>query len=122
MEVSASGFARYRLLAPDDQTPTPYALGAGARVRRFTYGEHGDPFGALDLSGALRFSNDGLDSMNGGPSDKAVRFESELGFTYWVNQASGLRAAAQLQVDQKTFFLGGVVEGTYGLLDGVFAR
>ncbi len=121
MEVSGQGYARYRLFAPDDQ-PTPYGLGAGARVRRFTYGEHGDPFGALDLIGMLRFSSDGYDDMMGGPSDKALRFQGELGCTYWINQASGIRAAAQLQMDQGTFFLGANVQGTYGLLDGVFAR
>jgi hypothetical protein len=123
MEVSGQGYARYRLFAPDDGTPTPYSIGAGARVRRFTYGEHGDPFGALDVTGALRFSSNGDDDTGGGvASDKALRFEGELGFTYWINQASGIRAAAQLQMDQGTLFLGANLQGTYGLLDGVFAR
>lgn len=124
MEVTADGWARYRLFAPEDpQTPTPWAVGGGARVRRFTYGEHGDPFGALDVAGRLRFSSDGYDEATFNfASDKAMRFEAEAGFTYWMNQASGLRLAAELVVDQRTFFLGARLEATYGLLDAVYAR
>jgi hypothetical protein len=55
-------------------------------------------------------------------SDKTMRFEAEAGFTYWMNQASGLRLAAELALDQKTYFLGARLEGTYGLLDAVYAR
>jgi hypothetical protein len=124
MEVQFSGYARYRLFAPDDPvTPTPFSLGAGARVRRYTYGPHGDPFGALDAGAALRFSKDGFDEMASGiRSDKAVRFEATAGFTYWMNQASGIRVAAELVMDQRVYFFGARIEGTYGLLDAVYAR
>ena len=124
MEISASGYARYRLFAPDDpQTPTPWALGGGARVRRFTYGEHGDPFGALDVAGRLAFASDGYDMDTFGfDSDKTMRFEADAGFTYWMNQASGLRLSANLVVDQSTYFLGARLEMSYGLLDAIYAR
>ena len=51
-EISGTAFARLRLFAPDDQ-PSPWAVGATARLRRFTYGEHGDPFGALDVAATI---------------------------------------------------------------------
>ena len=57
-----------------------------------------------------------------GDSDTGLRLEAELGFTYWVNQASGVRLAAQFAEDAGAFYLGARLEATYGLLDGVFAR
>src|SRR6185312_12431281 len=59
LEVTGNAYARLRLFAPDGQ-PSPWAAGATARMTRFTYGEHGDPFGALDVSGGLMLSSDDL--------------------------------------------------------------
>jgi hypothetical protein len=93
-------------------------------MRRFTYGEHGDPFGALDLAGTLAFSSDGYsDAMTGGnASDKVLALEAQAGFTYWLSQASGIRLAGTLVVEQSNYFLGATLEGTYGLLDAIYAR
>jgi hypothetical protein len=116
LEVTGSGYARLRLFAPDMQ-PAPWAVGATARMTRFTYGEHGDPFGALDLGADVMLSSD--DQMN---SDKELRITGELGFSYWLNQASGLRLAAQVAEDRGALFIGAQLQATYGLLDGTFAR
>jgi hypothetical protein len=116
LELSGSAYARTRVLADMGQ-PSPWALGAIARGRRFTYGDHGDPFGAFDLQGEIGVSSDNL--MN---ADKSMRIAGTLGFTYWLNQASGIRLAAQVAEDGGALFIGGQLQGTYGLLDGVFAR
>jgi len=104
------------VLAADD-TPSPWAVGASARARRFTYGDFGDPIGTLDLTGTLAISNDDTDNTSLGFS-----LGAELGFTYWLNQASGLRLAATTAFDSGDVFVGAKLEATYGLLDGSFAR
>ena len=48
----------------DMNTPAPFTAGATARWRRFFYGEHADPTGALDLGATLGASSD--DQMNTG--------------------------------------------------------
>ena len=59
----------------------------------------------------------------GGTSDPlALRIEGEAGWTWWLNQASGLRAAANLAEDGGEIFFGASLQATYGLFDGVFAR
>jgi hypothetical protein len=116
LELSGGATARLRLFAPDDQ-PSPWALGATARARRFTYGEHGDPFGALDISAEVLLSNDDL--MN---SQTGQRITGQLGFTYWLNPASGFRLAASLGEDRGAIVFGAQLTATYGLLDGTFAR
>lgn len=123
LEVTGNATARYRLF-PGDGNPAPWAAGAYAGMRRFTYGEHGDPFGALDLRGGILVSSDAstMDPCTGFGCDKSLRIEGELGFTYWINQASGLRLAAQVAEDAGEFFVGARLEATYGLLDGTFAR
>jgi hypothetical protein len=118
LELSGGAFGRVRLFA-EDGTPSPYAVGVTARMRRFTYGEHGDPFGAFDLRGTALFSSDNL---SGQMSDKSLRIEGELGFTYWINQASGLRLAAQVAEDAGNLFIGARLEAAYGLLDGMYAQ
>ena len=55
-------------------------------------------------------------------TDKALSISGQLGFTYLMNQASGLRLAAQLTEDQGTIVIGAQLSATYGLLDGTFAR
>lgn len=116
LEISGNAYARYRLFPPNSG-PAPWAAGATARMRRFTYGEHGEPFGALDLRGTLMVSYD--DNMM---SDKSARIEGELGFTYLLNQASGVRLSAQVAEDAGELFFLAHLEATYGLLDGIFAR
>ncbi len=116
LEIAGSAYARLRLFAPDG-APSPWAAGATARMTRFTYGEHGDPFGALDVGADVMLSSDDL--MN---SDKELRVDGELGFTYWLNQASGVRLAAQVAEDRGALFIGAQLTATYGLLDGTFAR
>lgn len=116
LEISGNGYARLRVVAPMGE-PSPWALGATASVRRFTYGEHGDPFGLVDVTGVVALSTDDL--MN---SHKSLRIAGEVGFTYWLNQASGLRLAGQLVQDSGRVFLGASLAATYGLLDGTFAR
>jgi len=116
LELSGGGYARLRLFAPDN-TPAPWALGASARMRRFAYGEHGDPLGALDVSADLQISDDDL--MN---SQIGQRLTGQLGFTLWLNQASGVRLAASVGEDRGALFIGAELTATYGLLDGTFAR
>lgn len=119
-EVSGTAFARTRLLAPDAQ-PSPWAIGATGRLKRFAYGEHGDPLGALDVSATIGLSKDG--SPVGQPdSQAALRIAGELGFTYWLNQASGVRAAATIAEDGGELFFGASIQATYGLLDGTYAH
>lgn len=116
LEISGSGYARYRLFAPMG-SPSPWAVGATATMRRFTYGEHGDPFGVFDLTGTIETSTDDLMA-----STNSLQISGQLGFTYVINQASGLRLAAQVTEDDGTLFLGAQLQATYGLLDGTFAR
>ncbi len=120
LEVQAQGYARYQLFAPDG-SPSPWGVGATLRTRRFTYGEHGDPFGIIDVTGTAEISTDDL-VMAMPPSDRSLRVSGELGFTYVINQASGLRVAAQVAEDGGNVFLGAVLQANYGLLDGTFAR
>jgi hypothetical protein len=116
LELSGGAYGRLRLLAPTD-TPSPWAVGASARFRRFTYGDHGDPLGALDVSATLQVSND--DVMNG---QIGQRVTGQVGFTWWLNPASGFRLAGNIGEDRGALFLGAELTATYGLLDGTFAR
>ncbi|HEY6177954.1 MAG TPA: hypothetical protein VIX73_26045, partial [Kofleriaceae bacterium] len=116
LELSGTAYGRLRLFAPDNQ-PSPWAIGAIARARRFTYSEHGDPIGVFDLSGELQISNDDL--MN---SQLGQRLTGQLGFTWWLNPASGFRLAASLGEDRGAIVFGAQLTATYGLLDGTFAR
>jgi len=116
LELSGGAYARLRMFAPDTQ-PSPWALGANARLRRFTYGEHGDPLGALDVAGTLQLSDDDLVNSKIGQ-----RITGQLGFTWWLNAASGFRLAANVGEDRGAVFVGAELTATYGLLDGTFAR
>lgn len=118
LEISGNAYARYRLFA-DEQQASPWAAGAVARMRRFTYGEHGEQFGVFDVSGELAMSSDGIPM---GDSDTSLRIAGELGFTYVINQVSGIRLAANLAEDAGAFVVGAKLEATYGFLDGRFAR
>lgn len=116
LEVSGRAYGRLRLFAPDDQR-SPWALGGTVRARRFAYGEHGDPLGAFDLAGTLQISED--DRMD---DQIGQRITGQLGFTWWLNAASGFRLAASVGEDRGALFLGAELSATYGFLDGTFAR
>ncbi|MBA3397258.1 MAG: HEAT repeat domain-containing protein [Deltaproteobacteria bacterium] len=125
LELAGHAYARYRLFAPsegEDAQPTPWALGATARMRRFTYGDHGDPIGMVDLGGDVMLSSDddGSDNDEQG-GDIGLRLGGELGFTWWLNQASGVRLAASIIADGGEVFIGANLSATYGLLDATFA-
>ncbi|MND01371.1 hypothetical protein D3C83_203390 [compost metagenome] len=51
----------------------------------------------------------------------SARIEGEVGFTMFMNQASGLRVSGQVAQDGGELFIGGSLTATYGLLDGTFA-
>lgn len=116
LEIAGTAFARYRLFAADNE-PSPYAAGATAHMTRYTYGDHGDPLGMFDLTGLVQVSSD--DRMN---TDKGLRIEGDIGFTFLFNQASGLRLAGSIAEDGGAVFVGATLTATYGLLDAVFAR
>jgi hypothetical protein len=120
VEISGSGYGRLRVLAPDNpRQPAPWAAGAVARLRKLSYGDHGDPFGAFDLTADLKVSNDRLNDM--GDNQTGLRLGGQLGFTYWLNQASGIRLAATATIDTGELFLGAQLQATYGFLDATFA-
>ena len=116
VSLVGTAFARLRLFAPMGQ-PSPYAVGATATATRFTYGDHGDPFGTIDVTGTITYSSD--DQMN---VDSGMGISAQLGFTYLINQASGLRLAAQVADNDGAYLIGATLTATYGLLDGTFAR
>jgi hypothetical protein len=115
LEIAGSAYARLRVLAPDG-APAPWAIGATASVRKFTYGEHGDPFGMLDLTGGIGVSDDDLMG-----SKAQQQITGQLGFTFLLNQASGVRLAATVTEDAGEIFIGATLQATYGFLDGTFA-
>lgn len=115
LELAGSAYARYRLFAPEN-TPSPWGIGATGSVRRFSYGEHGDPLGMLDGSVTVEASSD--DTMN---SDTGLRITASVGWTWWINQAGGLRLAGNLTEDTGAVIFGLSIQGTYALLDGTFA-
>ena len=120
VEISGTSYGRLRVLAPDDpRQPAPWAFGAMARLRKFTYGDHGDPFGAFDLTADLKISNDKLNQM--GDNQTGLRLGGQLGFTHWLNQASGVRLAATAALDSGELFIGAQLQATYGFLDATFA-
>jgi hypothetical protein len=116
LEVSGGAYARLRLFAPETQ-PSPWAAGARVRARRFAYGDHGDPLGAIDISGELQLSDD--DVMG---SQIGQRITGQIGASWWINTASALRLSASIGEDRGVVFIGARLELTYGLLDGTFAR
>lgn len=116
LEIAGTAYARLRVLSPMGN-PSPYAIGASLTATRFTYGEHGDPFGTFDLTGTVAYSSD--DVMN---VDSGLLVGAQLGFTYLINQASGLRLAAQVAEDDGTFLFGATLTATYGLLEGTYSR
>jgi hypothetical protein len=113
-DLSAEGFGRLALFTGDQ--PAPWALGVAARARRFTYGEYGDPIGAIDLGAELGLSSDDQDETSVG-----LRIAGELGFTWTMNLASQVRLSAKVVDDAGELQLIAGFEARYGLLDGVFS-
>ena len=116
LQLSGSAYGRYRLLAPMG-APSPWALGVTGRLQRFTYAEHGDPIGAIDITADLATSSDDIMGV-----DKGMRIGGQIGFTYFLNPASGIRLAGSLVEDGGNLFVGAQLQATYGLLEGSFAR
>jgi hypothetical protein len=50
-----------------------------------------------------------------------VRLSGQLGFTWWLNQASGFRIAATAAADGGEFFFGAQLSAAYGFLDATFS-
>ncbi|MBP6632566.1 MAG: HEAT repeat domain-containing protein [Kofleriaceae bacterium] len=111
-EVSGEGYARLRLFVAEGQ-PSPWALGATARWRKFTYTDHFDPVGAIDVAASLAVSDDGGDM-----SEMAFRVGGEVGFTFVPNRASALRLAASASFDSGELIVGASLGARYGLADG----
>lgn len=112
-DLSAEGFGRLALFTGD--LPSPWAIGVAARARRFTYGEYGDPIGAIDLRAEVGLSSDDRDETSVG-----LRVAGEVGFTFAMNLASQLRLSAKVVEDAGELSILGGFEARYGLLDGVF--
>jgi hypothetical protein len=105
--------ARYQLTGD----VKPWQAQAGGRWRRFVHGDHAELLGTFDVGAALLVSDDG-----GMDSRKGMRVMGEVGWTWQLNRASGVRLAAHGAYEEKVFFLGASLEASYGFLDGGFAR
>ncbi len=116
LQLTGSAYGRYRLLAPMG-APSPWAFGATGQLQRFTYAEHGDPIGAIDITATLATSSDDIMGV-----DKSMSVGGQIGFTYFLNPASGIRLAGSLVEDGGNLFVGAQLQATYGLLEGSFAR
>jgi hypothetical protein len=66
-------------------------------------------------------SSDGCTGMDC-ESTRGLRIAGEVGFTLFMNQASGIRLAGTIAQDSGELFIGGTLTATYGLLDGAFAN
>lgn len=96
---------------------TPWQVEASGRWRRFVHGDHAELVGTFDVGAALIASDDG--GMN---SDLGARVMGELGWTWQLNRASGIRVAATGAYESGAVFLGASLEASYGFLDAGFAR
>lgn len=114
-DVVAAGFARYRALAPDGQ-PAPWAIGARGTWRKFVYGDHLDPTGAVEVGASFGLSDDDLDGNSPG-----MLVGGELGWTMILSRASSIRLAGTATLASGELFLGVTAEAAYGLLDVAFA-
>ena len=54
--------------------------------------------------------------------DLGARVMGELGWTWQLNRASGIRVAATGAYESGALFLGASLEASYGFLDAGFAR
>jgi HEAT repeats len=115
-DLTGEAWAKQRLFAGDGN-PSPFAAGAGAHWRRFFYGDHADPLGALDLGATVGASDDDTDN-----TDFGFLVGGEVGWSFRPNRASWLRVGADARLDSGELFFGASLEASYGLLNGSFAR
>ncbi len=71
------------------------------------------------MTADLKVSNDNRNEM--GDNQTGLRLGGQLGFTYWLDQASGVRIAATGALDSGELFFGVQLQATYGFLDATFA-
>ncbi|MBZ0232640.1 MAG: hypothetical protein K8M05_09955, partial [Deltaproteobacteria bacterium] len=95
----------------------PWQVEANGRWRRFVHGDHAELLGTFDVGAALLASDDGGDD-----SRKGLRVMGEVGWTWQLNRASGVRLAGTGAFEGGAFFLGASLEASYGFLDGGFAK
>jgi hypothetical protein len=112
-DAFASLDARYRVTGD----PAPWQAQINGRWRRFAHGDHGELLGTLDVSAALLASDDDTDQ-----TELGARVMGEVGWTWQLNRASGLRLAGQAAFESGQFFVGASLEASYGWLDAGFAR
>ena len=115
-DLTGEAWAKKRLFAGDGN-PSPFAAGAGAHWRRFFYGDHADPLGALDIGATVGASDDDTDN-----TDFGFLVGGEVGWSFRPNRASWLRLGADARLDSGELFFGASLEASYGLLNGSFAR
>jgi hypothetical protein len=116
VDIGGSAFARLRVLASAN-TPSPWAVGVMATAQRFTYDDIGDATGTIDTQLSASISSDDIEQ-----EQRGVRLAAELGWTYRLRQASGLRIAANLAFDSGELFIGAKIDASYGLLTSAFSR
>ena len=104
---SGNAYARLRLFAPDSDSRRRGRPARARAMTRFTYGEHGDPFGALDLGARRQLSSDDDDEQRQASCGSRASSASRTG----INQAGGLRLAAQVAEDRGALFLGAIAPG-----------
>ncbi len=112
-DAMASLDARYRITGD----PTPWQAQAAGRWRRFAHGDHGELLGTLDVGAALLVSDDDSDD-----TELGARLLGEVGWTWQLNRASGLRVAGRAAIESGEFFVGATLGASYGFLDAGFAR
>ncbi len=115
-ELRVDGFARLRILAEDNER-SPWALGVISHLRRFHYGSHFDPLGALDISAEV-----GASSLGAEDSEIATKIAGSVGWLWAPSRASQIRLAGQLRYESSNLFMGLVLDGRLGLLDAGFHR
>jgi hypothetical protein len=108
--------ARLRVLAPDGER-SPWTARASVRWRKFTYSDHFDPIGAIDVTAFTGASDDDVDGV-----DIGFLVGGEVGFTLIPNRASSLRLAADATLDGGELVIGATLQANFGLADGSVSR
>jgi hypothetical protein len=111
-DITGSAYGRLRVLAPDGER-SPWAAGAAARWRKFTYGDHYDPIGAIDIGAFAAVSDDDVDGV-----DVGFSVGGDIGFSLVFNRVSVLRLSGNASFDGGELIVGAALEASYGLADG----